>query len=840
MSGPTKISSLRQRAKSLLKGQSLRDPLDFLSPKRIDIAAKTIYAKAYLENNTSPWPEYVYKEHIRAFNNFYEAEPLKVDYEAFKNSFHNTLDNIETLHEWSHLAPVWVNESTLINGSHRIAAAAVSGRKISSIRKPLTNHNKYNHDFFKSDRNGIKRIDEDVLDYMTIEYVSLKKQNVFAAIVFPAAEGHRQDAYNHLLSLGEIINMKSFPHDTFIGKEVIKQLYFNSNNDAWNVGNDFEGSINKSRECFNGNGDLQVYLIEANLDESTRIKEKEYLRGLWKKDKHSIHVSDTVEEANRIARMFFNKNSREFMTIDRKSEFMNEHSSTLFNTYVASLPNDVLEREKFAIEGSFVLDVHGIREAKDLDYISRSDTAISRSDDIERHTDKENIFHTESVDEILTNPKYYFYYKGYKIITLDEMREYKAKRFTIKKNPKDNRDVELMERFNASVSRQSNVKQPLISVIIPVYNVELFLHKCIESVLDQTYVNTEVILVDDGSTDTSGTLCDQISKNHPNVSVVHKKNAGLNMARKSGLDKAAGDYILFVDSDDFIHPESIEVLYGAMVARGVDVAVGGYRYFSDEIEIADRPSVKRVGTVVEYDADVLKKWLIRGAPYDGVFMQTAWMKLFKRDTLLSIDWDECNYRSNEDEFMALQYYQTLRNGMAFVSEPLYYYRVNNDSITRSEYRNEYKGRSLSKFNTINELYVKTVDIFGEQFRKDAITRFIQQYLIFLERYLEAGWLDSASVREFDELVKPKMDIIDGVYSELGDHQKKQYDFIKQYGLFGIAMFAIQYRDGVINELQSHIDVNIRTIASLEQPGVKTSLRKVAGATRRYIRKKISN
>ena len=102
---------------------------------------------------------------------------------------------------------------------------------------------------------------------------------------------------------------------------------------------------------------------------------------------------------------------------------------------------------------------------------------------------------------------------------------------------------------------------PVVSVIIPVYNVEKYLEECIDSVLAQTYQNIEIILVDDGSTDSSGLICDRYAEKNTNISVIHQKNSGLSAARNSGLNKANGDYIYFLDSDDYISADAIEKLF---------------------------------------------------------------------------------------------------------------------------------------------------------------------------------------------------------------------------------------------------------------------------------------
>ena len=94
--------------------------------------------------------------------------------------------------------------------------------------------------------------------------------------------------------------------------------------------------------------------------------------------------------------------------------------------------------------------------------------------------------------------------------------------------------------------------QALISVIIPVYNVEEYLHECVDSVINQTYKNLQIILVDDGSTDSSGKICDEYAENDKRITVVHQKNGGLSVARNTGLSNAHGDYVYFLDSDDYI------------------------------------------------------------------------------------------------------------------------------------------------------------------------------------------------------------------------------------------------------------------------------------------------
>lgn len=118
---------------------------------------------------------------------------------------------------------------------------------------------------------------------------------------------------------------------------------------------------------------------------------------------------------------------------------------------------------------------------------------------------------------------------------------------------------------------------PLITVIVPVYNVAKVLERCVHSVLDQTYPHLEIILVDDGSTDMSGKFCDVLAKQHSQIKVIHQPNAGLSAARNAALEIATGEYVTFVDSDDKIHPELVRSLYDLAQSTSTAIAIGSFR-----------------------------------------------------------------------------------------------------------------------------------------------------------------------------------------------------------------------------------------------------------------------
>ena len=168
-------------------------------------------------------------------------------------------------------------------------------------------------------------------------------------------------------------------------------------------------------------------------------------------------------------------------------------------------------------------------------------------------------------------------------------------------------------------------QNPLISVIVPVYNVEAWLPRCVDSILSQTYENLEILLVDDGSTDDSGLICEEYAKKDTRIRVIHKENGGLSSARNSGLDAASGEYIGFVDSDDWIEPRMYQRLGEAITGTDSDIAsCGARRVWADERPDQDLCGGSRDGIL---DGDDAMKALITT---DGL-VQTVWNKLYRSD-----------------------------------------------------------------------------------------------------------------------------------------------------------------------------------------------------------------
>ena len=217
---------------------------------------------------------------------------------------------------------------------------------------------------------------------------------------------------------------------------------------------------------------------------------------------------------------------------------------------------------------------------------------------------------------------------------------------------------------------------PRISVIIPVYKVEDYLDRCVRSVQKQTLSDLEIILVDDGSPDGCGALCDRYAAEDSRIKVIHKENGGLSSARNAGLSLATGEYIAFVDSDDHIEPTMYEVLLRALEEGEADLSLCNYA-FVDETNAADGRKPPLTDAVLDR-RQVLER--LGGDEAEQVYYVTAWNRLYKRSLWANLRFPEG--KLHEDEFTAQQIYDRCEK-VATVSQVLYRYVQRSGSIMGS-------------------------------------------------------------------------------------------------------------------------------------------------------------
>ncbi len=216
----------------------------------------------------------------------------------------------------------------------------------------------------------------------------------------------------------------------------------------------------------------------------------------------------------------------------------------------------------------------------------------------------------------------------------------------------------------------------LISVIVPVYKVEKYIHRCIDSILNQTYSNLEIILVDDGSPDRCPEICGEYAERDKRIRVIHKKNEGLGFARNSGMDRCTGGFIMFVDSDDYISEDAVQVLYERMISDGSDIAIGKHT------DVYEDGSTNGGFCAFMKDAVLTKEDIFSVA---GRYAVSAWGKLYRREMLEGVKYP--SLKCAEDLWVFSEVFDKSK-AISIVDRTVYYYVQNPGSITheKSEFR----------------------------------------------------------------------------------------------------------------------------------------------------------
>lgn len=323
-----------------------------------------------------------------------------------------------------------------------------------------------------------------------------------------------------------------------------------------------------------------------------------------------------------------------------------------------------------------------------------------------------------------------------------------------------------------------------ISIIVPVYNISEYLVQCINSILKQSYKYLEIILVDDGSTDESGLICDDYAHKDARIKTIHKKNEGLVRARKTGLQNASGEYIAYVDGDDWIEPNMIERLYNTLIEQDADIAMCG-RY--EDTGDTHRPVYHGIPEG-RYDKQALlecvyPKMIVNDAFFEWGIFPGVWDKLFKRECLekyqMAVD-----DRLTMGEDAACTYPALLNADSIYVlHECLYHYRQSASSMVKQNTEVELQRKRFNiLYNSVNKSFEKYKDIYDlrEQWK---------EYILFL-------MVPRADVlyRDIDKLdflfpfknVKKGSNII--LYG-MGTYGQLLYKFIKNTGICNILACA---------------------------------------------------
>jgi glycosyltransferase involved in cell wall biosynthesis len=287
---------------------------------------------------------------------------------------------------------------------------------------------------------------------------------------------------------------------------------------------------------------------------------------------------------------------------------------------------------------------------------------------------------------------------------------------------------------------------PSVSIIVPVYKVEKCIHRCIDSILAQTFQDFEVILVEDGSPDRCGQICDEYAAVDSRITVIHKKNAGVSAARNDGIEKALqsnSDWICFVDSDDCMHPQALQMLHSTVTAHGADMCICGFQ------EVSTDPNPVPISTVSVQMWDAEQFFVDK-----NLNAVVPWAKIFRKTTFETLRFP-VGVRF-EDERTIYKILLPCKQ-IPFIDAPLYYYYINPDGFMQT--RNQ--AARMDALVAMEE----TLDYFDKNgYTKALHERIITYFLALSDLLRDTSWLQA-----------------EGIYIKIELHRKRREAFRKMNG-----------------------------------------------------------
>ena len=416
------------------------DPRTLITPKRFDLLAKIIFLKFLPSNSDDNIGEKLYLKHLELLNGFVEIDrgdtSKKIGKDNFIISFKELLASIKKDFNKSYAIPI--SNNNILDGAHRLAVAIFLKRDIFTFKVNRKEFN-YNYLFFKE-----KKFPEIYLDMMANEYLSYKRK---ARLIFlwPTANKSKNSKFYEIINkYGEVVYEKKININTENAWVLIKEIY---KNETWlgNYKNQFLGSKNKALWCFQNKNPLRVILYESNND---LVKVKQRIRNLYNEGKHSVHITDNYNETHELSNLMFNKNSIHWINnyLLKKYNWFEE----LFFNYKKFLNNSNFENNKFCIDGSSILSIYGLREARDIDFIHTYEKIIdTKIIGVTDHNSASN-YHNQDRFSLLNDPRYFFYYSGFKVIALEQLKQYK-------KNRNEKKDILDVNLINSIIDKSNYV-----------------------------------------------------------------------------------------------------------------------------------------------------------------------------------------------------------------------------------------------------------------------------------------------------------------------------------------------------------------------------------------------
>lgn len=416
---------------------------------RFDYMIKYLYVYAYVNNLQTEFFKHIYIIQMQCINNFTEITNYEKD-KIIKNNgdiciqiFNKLIDSIKINgFNKNYLIPMGMN-NIITNGMHRYAICKFLNIEPHFNNEKINGSINYHYNFFLNrDKyqpfsNAGLPLSREICDFTALEYIK-HNSNIRTMILYPKgyAMEYNNDTFENILKLYGHIYYKKNVFLTKKGfRNLIKECY---RNEKWIGGLFPTDSLanNKTNLCYDNNGEIIIYLIHVN-ELSNLIDMKEKCRKIFNIDKCSLHTSDYQEDTFRISSCLLNSNSVHFLNNAETDKI-----STNLKNYFTNLNNKIKLNEDFCITSSAILDIYGLRESKDLDYLHKTDLNVNLNN-ISPHKNRWLIYYHTHKDDIIYNPENHFYFNGFKFATLNVIKKMKENR----SEEKDIKDIALIDNL---------------------------------------------------------------------------------------------------------------------------------------------------------------------------------------------------------------------------------------------------------------------------------------------------------------------------------------------------------------------------------------------------------
>ena len=312
------------------------------------------------------------------------------------------------------------------------------------------------------------------------------------------------------------------------------------------------------------------------------------------------------------------------------------------------------------------------------------------------------------------------------------------------------------------------MKCDLVSIIIPIYNVEKYLDKCLKTIINQTYKNIEIILVDDGSTDNSLFICNKYAEDDKRIKVLHKKNEGVSVARNIGIKLSTGKFVVFVDPDDYVSNNHIETLYNCIISNNVDLVI------SNAINVTEDGNMFK--NEEKKDFFMNKEECLKELLSENNFSHVCWGNIYKRELLEVCSFND-KYRIAEDLDFLYEYISNIESGY-FLSKNTYYWLMREGSATNSQYSEKWN----DELEICKSIIERNFDLQSDLYHY-AIEKYIRMNFNQVQRFS----LNKKQIKLFRDNIKVyKKEAFNGNRLSKG-YKLKIIIFLKSYRLYKVSL-----------------------------------------------------